>query len=84
MGRLLPGWHVYVMDPQGRPVPPGVAGEIYVGGAGVARHYLNRPEPTAQRFLRDPFTTGPVYRSGDRGACCRTAGWSTWDGSTTR
>jgi amino acid adenylation domain-containing protein len=67
VGPALPGWHVYVMDPAGRLVPPGVAGEIYVGGAGVALHYLNQRELTAQRFLPDPFTGGRMYRSGDRG-----------------
>jgi len=67
VGRPLPGWQVYVLDPDGRPVPPGVAGEIHVGGAGVATHYLNRPELTRQRFLPDPFAAGSMYRSGDRG-----------------
>ncbi len=67
VGAPLPGWHLYVLDPQGRQVPPGVAGEIYVGGLGVAGQYLGRPELTAQRFLPDPHTTGLMYRSGDRG-----------------
>jgi acyl-coenzyme A synthetase/AMP-(fatty) acid ligase len=67
VGRPLPGWRVYVLDPYGRPLPPGVAGEIYVGGAGVARGYLNRPDLTAARFLPDPFASGTMYRSGDRG-----------------
>jgi len=67
VGPALPGWHLYVMDPSGRLVPPGVAGEVYVGGAGVADGYLNRPDLTAQRFLPDPHADGVVYRSGDRG-----------------
>ncbi|WP_307865752.1 amino acid adenylation domain-containing protein [Streptomyces smyrnaeus] len=67
VGRPLPGWHVYVLDPDGRPLPPGVPGEIHVGGAGVAGQYLNRPELTARRFLPDPHAPGPMYRSGDRG-----------------
>jgi amino acid adenylation domain-containing protein len=67
VGRALPGWHFYVMDTQGRLVPPGVAGEIYVGGAGVASFYLNRPELTAERFVPDPFTGTRMYRSGDKG-----------------
>ncbi|MCX5206201.1 amino acid adenylation domain-containing protein [Streptomyces sp. NBC_00237] len=67
VGAALPGWHLYVLDPEGREVPPGVAGEIYVGGLGVAGQYLNRPELTAQRFLSDPHAAGPMYRSGDRG-----------------
>ncbi|MDX3854287.1 amino acid adenylation domain-containing protein [Streptomyces sp. AK02-01A] len=67
VGAALPGWHVYVLDGAGRPLPPGVAGEIYVGGVGVAGQYLNRPELTEERFLPDPFAPGPMYRSGDRG-----------------
>ena len=67
VGRALPGWSVSVRDPRGRPVPFGVAGEIYVGGAGVADGYLHRPELTAERFLDDPHGGGRVYRSGDYG-----------------
>jgi amino acid adenylation domain-containing protein len=67
VGPALPGWHLYVLDQRGRLVPPGVAGEIHVGGAGVALHYLNQPGLTAQRFLHDPFTGGRMYRSGDLG-----------------
>ncbi|GAA3487557.1 non-ribosomal peptide synthetase [Streptomyces cremeus] len=67
VGAPLPGWHLYVLDPEGREVPPGVAGEIYVGGLGVAGQYLGRPELTTQRFLPDPHAAGLMYRSGDRG-----------------
>jgi amino acid adenylation domain-containing protein len=67
VGRPLPGWHVYVMDPEQRMVPPGVAGEICVGGAGVSLGYLNRPELTSQRFVPDPCTGQRMYRSGDKG-----------------
>ncbi|MCX5194626.1 amino acid adenylation domain-containing protein [Streptomyces sp. NBC_00249] len=67
VGRPLPGWHLYVLDPEGRELPPGVPGEIYVGGLGVAGAYLGRPELTAQRFLPDPYAPTPLYRSGDRG-----------------
>lgn len=67
VGYALPGWHCYVMDPEGRLLPPGIAGEIYVGGAGVAQGYWDRPELTAQRFVPDPYTGGRLYRSGDRG-----------------
>ncbi|MFE4452072.1 non-ribosomal peptide synthetase [Streptomyces sp. NPDC056796] len=67
VGPALPGWHLYVMDAGGRPVPPGVTGEICVGGAGVAAGYLDRPELTAQRFVTDPVTGGRMYRSGDLG-----------------
>ncbi|MFD0271266.1 amino acid adenylation domain-containing protein [Streptomyces sp. NPDC127106] len=67
VGTPLPGWHLYVLDTQGRELPPGVPGEIYVGGLGVAGAYLGRPELTAQRFLTDPYASTPLYRSGDRG-----------------
>ena len=67
VGRPLPGWHVYVMDSEQRVVPPGVVGEIYVAGAGVSLGYLNRRELTSQRFMPDPFTGQPMYRSGDKG-----------------
>ncbi|MGW8887790.1 amino acid adenylation domain-containing protein [Streptomyces sp. NPDC055749] len=72
VGRPLPGWYVHVLDAQGRPVPPGAPGEIYVGGAGVALHYLNQPALTAERFVPDPWHTDPchtgrLYRSGDLG-----------------
>ncbi|KUO02936.1 peptide synthetase [Streptomyces caeruleatus] len=67
VGRALPGWHLYVTDPAGRLLPPGVAGEICVGGAGVALGYLGQEELTARRFVPDPFTGGTMYRSGDLG-----------------
>jgi acyl-CoA synthetase (AMP-forming)/AMP-acid ligase II len=67
VGYALPGWYYYVMDQQGRLLPPGVIGEIYVGGAGVADCYLNRPELTAERFINDPYTGERIYRSGDKG-----------------
>jgi acyl-coenzyme A synthetase/AMP-(fatty) acid ligase len=67
VGPALPGWHLYVLDERGRPLPVGVPGEIHVGGEGVASGYLGRPDLTAQRFLPDPFTGGRMYRSGDRG-----------------
>ncbi|MFJ2901843.1 amino acid adenylation domain-containing protein [Streptomyces sp. NPDC087212] len=67
VGRALPGWHLYVMDPAGRLLPPGVAGEICVGGAGVALGYLGQQELTSRRFVPDPFTDGMLYRSGDLG-----------------
>ncbi|MCX4676100.1 amino acid adenylation domain-containing protein [Streptomyces sp. NBC_01433] len=67
VGHALPGWWVRVADRDGRPLPFGVAGEIQVGGAGLAAHYLNRPDLTGQRFLRDPRTGERLYRSGDKG-----------------
>ncbi len=68
IGQPVSNATVYLLDEQQRPVPIGVAGELYVGGAGVARGYLNRPEMTAERFLRDPFSSAPdarMYRTGD-------------------
>ena len=68
IGAPLPDLSVYILDAQRRLLPMGVAGEIYVGGAGVARGYLKRPELTAERFIADPFSGDPkarLYRSGD-------------------
>ncbi|UNO42990.1 amino acid adenylation domain-containing protein [Streptomyces sp. MST-110588] len=67
VGRALPGWSVSVRDPRGRVLPVGAAGEICVGGAGVADRYLGQPELTAERFVTDPHGGGRIYRSGDRG-----------------
>jgi amino acid adenylation domain-containing protein len=70
IGVPIPDLTVHLLDEHRRPVPLGQSGEIYVGGAGVAHGYLNRPELTAQRFIPDPFAAeskGRLYRSGDLG-----------------
>ena len=68
VGRPLPGYRIYLLDAAGHPVPPGVPGEIYVGGEGVARGYHKRPELDRERFIADPFLPGErLYRSGDLG-----------------
>lgn len=64
IGAPIPDLQVYILDPNGEPAPIGVPGEIYVGGAGVARGYLKRPELTAQRFVS--LMNSRLYRSGDR------------------
>jgi amino acid adenylation domain-containing protein len=67
IGKPIANTTAYVLDDEGNLLPAGVAGELYVGGAGVARGYFGAPELTRARFMDDPFRAGSrLYRTGDR------------------
>ncbi len=68
IGKPIPNYRIYILDPLLNPTPLGVPGEMYIGGVGVARGYLNRPELSAERFIPDPYSSEPgsrMYASGD-------------------
>jgi natural product biosynthesis luciferase-like monooxygenase protein len=68
IGRPIVNTDIYILDDNFQPVPIGIAGDLYIGGDGVVRGYLNRPELTAERFIQHPFSDEPgsrVYHTGD-------------------
>ncbi|MBX2876157.1 MAG: amino acid adenylation domain-containing protein [Saprospiraceae bacterium] len=68
IGRPIPNAEIYILDENKKPVPTGVAGELYVGGAGITAGYLNRPDLNTQHFIPNPFRpniTEKLYRTGD-------------------
>lgn len=70
IGRPITNTQVYVLDNRGYPVPRGIVGEIFIGGPGVARGYINQSALTSDRFVADPFSKTPgdrLYKSGDLG-----------------
>lgn len=70
IGRPIANMQMYVLDDKHRILPPGMIGEIFIGGVGVARGYLNRPELTQERFVSDPFSSeegARMYKTGDLG-----------------
>ncbi|KAF9991730.1 hypothetical protein BGZ80_008940, partial [Entomortierella chlamydospora] len=70
VGVRIPDLKIYLLDNRNQPVPLGAVGEICIGGAGVSRGYLNRPELTAEKFPLDPFSESKgahMYKTGDLG-----------------
>ena len=68
IGRPIGNMRIYILDPESQPVAVGTQGEVHIGGPGVARGYLNQPDLTATKFVRDPFSADPdsrLYKTGD-------------------
>ncbi|WP_129004015.1 AMP-binding protein [Bacillus velezensis] len=65
IGKPISNSSAYIVDRYGNLLPIGIYGELYLGGDGVARGYLNQPELTKEKFIQSPFFGGKLYKSGD-------------------